>query len=60
MQRLYSAFAVILPVTLGLGLEYLYIMDRMPASAVFTIIVVMIVLIAGVPAFVRMLRDRMF
>jgi len=60
MQRVYSVFAVVLPVALGLGLEYLYIMDRLTAASVFTIIVVMIVLIAGVPALVRVVRDRVF
>jgi len=57
MHKVYSLFAVILPVALGLGLEYLYIMDRLPAAAVFAIVFVMIVLIPGVPATVRAMRD---
>ena len=58
MRNVYSACAVILPLALGLGLEYLYIMDRLPAAAVFAIIVVMVVLIPGVPALVRAIRDE--
>ncbi len=58
MRHVYSACAVILPLALGLGLEYLYIMDRLQAAAVFAIVVVMVVLIPGVPALVRALRDE--
>ncbi len=58
MRNVYSACAVILPLALGLGLEYLYIMDRLPAAAVFAIVVVMVVLIPGLPALVRVMREE--
>ena len=58
MRALYSAIAVLLPVALGLGLIYLYIMGRLPALAVLGIMVAMAVLITGVPALVRSLRIR--
>ena len=57
MRKIYSLFAVILPVALGLGLIYLYVMERLPAPAVFGIIVFMILVIVGVPLVVRLLRD---
>ena len=58
MRNIYSACAVILPLALGLGLEYLYIMDRLPGAAVFAIVVVMVVLVPGVPALVRAMREE--
>ena len=58
MRTVYAAIAVLLPVALGLGLIYLYIMGRLPALAVFAIIAAMVVLITGVPALVRSLRIR--
>ena len=58
MRIVYSVFAVALPVALGLGLIYLYIMGRLPALAVFAIVSAMVVLITVVPALVRSLRIR--
>ena len=58
MRTVYAAIAVLLPVALGLGLIYLYIMGRLPALAVFALIAAMAVLITVVPALVRSLRIR--
>jgi hypothetical protein len=58
MRNVYSACAVMLPLALGLGLEYLYIMDRLTAPALFAIIAAMVVLITGVPALARVLHDE--
>ena len=57
MRAIYSLFAVILPVTLGLGLIYLYVMERLPVMGVFMVVAFMIVVIVGVPLVVRRLRD---
>ena len=57
MRKLYSILAVLLPVALGLGLQYLYIMGRLSGSVVFAAIVVMILVIVGVPLLVRAVRD---
>jgi hypothetical protein len=58
MRALYSLFAVLLPVALGLGLEYLYIMGRLPVELVFALIVVMLGVIVGLPVLVRLVRDE--
>ena len=57
MRTIYSLFAVLLPVTLGLGLIYLYVMERLPVMGVFMVVAFMIVLIVGVPLVVRRLGD---
>jgi hypothetical protein len=38
LRDIYSAFAALLPVLLGLGLIHLYIMGELAASAVFLIL----------------------
>ncbi len=57
MRNAYSTVAVILPVALGFGLIYQYVMGRLTAFAVFAIVAAMAVLIVGVPALVRSMRD---
>ncbi len=57
-RDVYSVFAALLPVLLGLGLIYLYIMGELVASAVFMILGGVAVLVPGILMLVRSFHDQ--
>lgn len=57
-RDVYSVFAALLPVLLGLGLIYLYIMGELVASAVFMILGGVAVLVPWILVLVRTFHDQ--
>jgi hypothetical protein len=59
VSRIYSAFAAILPVSLGLGLIYLCTMDQMQPLAALTVILGMAVSLPLVAYMAKLARDEL-